>query len=713
VTLTDTLPVDTHLVRWDVNPQWQSYWTEASASDDQLVLSAPGLPGGMCAQIYVVLALDGAAPMGTTLVNYVEIDADGDVISGNDVYVSEDAHVSPPRADLAVEKRFNGGQLVPGGWIEYVGGFWNQGNVAVNAWLADTLPAGTSYRAGSAHFDGVQVEPGDPGAAVLEWDLGTVGVTEWTNFSFIVDIDAAMNPETLLANCIQIGHDQSEASPWDNESCAEVQVFGSGPNLHVEKWSQWNYERIHYSVFVANVGSDLVSKVFVTDTYPVGTTLADGPGGAEHLGYTVAQSPGDNQWTLAIAEFPAGQSGWLEFDVSVTDPDARPAEFINTIEIDSDPPAADVNPGDNFDTDVIFLPEVERVNLWLEPNGQSNMWGEAQPGVVVTVTTPAPSIYTTTVGAGECPNCWGIEDTGIIEPGDSILVEAGEGLLPVTVEVPDPFTAELDRAAATVSGEIGGWLDQLVEVRSWWNGGQQQVMTDGSGAYEATYADPIPPGAEGAVTFQNLVNYTQVGYFRHFSTPWMRVNYGDDWVGGNYPLGHTFVVTVTESNEAIVKGTALVETTPDGGWEGAGFQTVEDSWTGAQPDIIPGDFVLFATDGYSHTVRVGIVDGTVDVAADTVRGPISVPWFDVEPDDLLDVECHPWGGPEYLEPKRSTAGPDGDPEYLCDWGSSGEWDILPGQEIGVMYIEPDDGDRVINVLPRYYHIYLPIILRSH
>ena len=61
--------------------------------------------------------------------------------------------------------------------------------------------------------------------------------------------------------------------------------------------------------------------------------------------------------------------------------------------------------------------------------------------------------------------------------------------------------------------------------------------------------------------------------FAVFSAPWMRVNYGQDWVGGNYPAGSTFVINVTESDGVTVKGTAEIESTPDGGWGGAGFET--------------------------------------------------------------------------------------------------------------------------------------------
>jgi uncharacterized repeat protein (TIGR01451 family) len=65
------------------------------------------------------------------------------------------------------------------------------------------------------------------------------------------------------------------------------------------------------------------------------------------------------------------------------------------------------------------------------------------------------------------------------------------------------------------------------------------------------------------------------------------------------------------------------------------------------------------------------------------------------------VECHPWGAwgagidaPEIF----SETPPDDDATdpYICAWDAGGEWDILPGQRLAVMYIEPDL-DRVIRV----------------
>ena len=82
----------------------------------------------------------------------------------------------------------------------------------------------------------------------------------------------------------------------------------------------------------------------------------------------------------------------------------------------------------------------------------------------------------------------------------------------------------------------------------------------------------------------------------------------------------------------------------------------------------------------------------MNVGNDSVGGNIYATWFT----QTLDVECHAWGAPGGAPGKNSTAAPDGSAPYSCKWNPVTEWDILPGQNVAVMYIEPDR-DRVINV----------------
>jgi len=178
--------------------------------------------------------------------------------------------------------------------------------------------------------------------------------------------------------------------------------------------------------------------------------------------------------------------------------------------------------------------------------------------------------------------------------------------------------------------------------------------------------------------------------------PWLRANYGEDWVGGDYPAGHIFAITVTDSMGSP-KGFAQAESQPSGGWGTEGFQTREGDWWPAVPDLVPGDWVHFASDGgYTHTIEIGTISAAVDAAADSVAGPIIAPFG-----ELMPVECHPWGAWEAgigdAPVKESWAQPDGSVPFSCQWDPALEWDVQPGQRIAVMYIEPDD-DRVIHVV---------------
>jgi hypothetical protein len=96
--------------------------------------------------------------------------------------------------------------------------------------------------------------------------------------------------------------------------------------------------------------------------------------------------------------------------------------------------------------------------------------------------------------------------------------------------------------------------------------------------------------------------------------------------------------------------------------------------------------------GQTAQVQIGVISGEIDLAADSIGGTVLAPWFDGA---VVDVECHPWGAPlpeEILTYDKVL--PDGKAKYSCSW--AGEWDILPGQDVGVAYTGPD-GHWVANV----------------
>jgi len=227
----------------------------------------------------------------------------------------------------------------------------------------------------------------------------------------------------------------------------------------------------------------------------------------------------------------------------------------------------------------------------------------------------------------------------------------------------------------------------------------------------------------------------QVGYLEpdgdmvsvEWMGPYMEVYYGtfgenqhdNIGAGGIYAPGHTFGITVTDSTGNI-KATATITSTDDGGKWGHGFRPLYSGgdccdWSPTEPDIQPGDWVLFQSDdGYKNQVQVGAIFGTVDVENDSVTGPI----FAYGLAQTLEVGCHPSTDWPFVH-RWSSAAPNGSAPYFCEWQdpSAGDpWDIQPDDRVMVHYREPD-GDKVYRTIlasegvpPNY--IYLPLVNRN-
>ena len=144
----------------------------------------------------------------------------------------------------------------------------------------------------------------------------------------------------------------------------------------------------------------------------------------------------------------------------------------------------------------------------------------------------------------------------------------------------------------------------------------------------------------------------------------LRINYGHDWVESFYESGHTVWIFVTESDGVTLKATAELFTAPRDEWGGeSGFQTRPEDWSSAPVDIQPYDWVYSWVDnGASAAVQIGDMSGSIDLAADSIEGTISAPWFS----DEVEVECHSWGAPlpeEIL--KYDMTFPNGLDTYSC------------------------------------------------
>ena len=306
-----------------------------------------------------------------------------------------------------------------------------------------------------------------------------------------------------------------------------------------------------------------------------------------------------------------------------------------------------------------------------------------------------------------------------IQPGD--MVEGTTGIGHSSSVRIGQITGKPDASTDIITGEINAnWISGTVNVRcEIWNptgatpintiadpDGGTYTCDFGSAGWDLLYGHVI------AVTYFENESYPDAVIII-IDWPWMRVNYSYDWVGGNYEAGHTFTINVTDSIGAL-KATAVINSEFGEGWaEKDGFETLEPDWSPSPPDIIPGDWVIFTSDdGYSNSIHVGMISGILDVAADSVSGLIDAPGLS----GTLPVECHPWGAwndgisPSVADIKYSSADAGGStPHFSCDWSGSG-YDVERGQDIAVMYIEPDL-DHIIEVFMEPYFIFLPIVTK--
>ena len=236
-------------------------------------------------------------------------------------------------------------------------------------------------------------------------------------------------------------------------------------------------------------------------------------------------------------------------------------------------------------------------------------------------------------------------------------------------------------------GQIGGLDHEVIEVDVY-GYLNTTAQTDSNGYFTRTLSD-LPRGYDGEVRYRTRVNNTDVVYHRNYTLLdlLLNVNYGQDWVEGNYPISHTIWLTVTNAS-GVFKGGTVLSSTKISWWNGpTGFSTNLEGWTKGQPDIQPGDWVYGLTEeGYTSTVRVGTITGNLDSTTDSVSGTITANWFS----NPLRGNCGVWepNGPGI----DFTVDPNGG-AYHCTFN---DWPILPGQNVGVQYQEPD-GDWVINV----------------
>ena len=551
--LTDTLHPLMTLQNWGSRA---SGWGVVVSSTRMLVLSRPSLPAGWCDEVYLRVRVDESASPGTPISHTGVITASNDLESG-DNQASWEGKTNSPHTDLSIAKAWNRGQLVPGGELRYSINYANNGNVPVETILiTDTLPQGTVYREAQG-FKGnpLPVSLITATSDYVVWGLSRLDNGAKDGFELVLDVDSNASPGSVLTNTVEISPQPDEDSAANNLDRWVEMLYDHGPNLRVRTSRQQTKDnnQLDYEVRFENLGDEAVSNVWITDILPSFTTWS-GQWKMDSYSFdperltTAILEDHSLQWNLSALD--PGDSGRFAFIANLDDPDARPRWYTNTATITT--PPGDTHPADNRAMDTVVQGEVERVELWLNPDGNSNAWGNAQPGNTVTVTTSYTQV--TAWADTSCGGCWRLDDIGLVRPGDAITLRAGKGLLPVIVRIPSPFSAQADSTTDRVWGQVGGWADRQVEVHAYWAGSYQEVPTDAAGRYTAAYKD-VPRGGQGYVRYVTEASYAQVIFHRPFQTTdlILRVNSGHDWAETFHEAGHTIWITLTDSS-GVVEG---------------------------------------------------------------------------------------------------------------------------------------------------------------
>jgi len=604
---------------------------------------------------------------------------------------------SAGHSGFRLEMDLHAGELVPGGRVEYRVFYENQGAITETVSLTDTMPLWSEF-GGAWWGDGDQPNAGRSltGTVMIDgsliWDLGQIegGGARWFHVEMWLASD--LQAGQTITNTTEIAPASFETSLDDNHGIRVDALNGFGSNLAVTKSHEWRapeYDQLAYTIRFANIGSQDVQGVLITDTFPLGTQW-DGWWQTEFPDVSlVVTSTVTAVWYLPILS--AGEVGWLHFNADLDQPGVPLQLYTNTVEIMT--PQGDVNPADNSYTDMAFSgTSITEVHLYAGTD-RSGVWGVAhEPGAITgTIQLEVGDQSLMTQWDLACGGCWEFPDVGPILGGDTITVTVGAGI-PVVIGVPTPITATADSATNLVWGQIDHLDREPVEVELL-GGPLRLVHTDNNGAFTADFPD-VPRGARGEARYRTVNDSTPTTIHRRFYTSDLvfRANYGREVVEGDFEAGHVINLEVTDSGGSV-KATAEITTTFPAWWGGvSGFTTqIGDPWVPDRPDIVAGDWVNASDDlGQSASLRVGQITVTLDIDADTVLGQVFAPWLA----NPLPAYCGVLvdGGPGF----DFTVDPNGG-SYLCDFASAG-WDLLPGQEVVVQYQDPD-GHWVINQFP--------------
>jgi hypothetical protein len=275
-----------------------------------------------------------------------------------------------------------------------------------------------------------------------------------------------------------------------------------------------------------------------------------------------------------------------------------------------------------------------------------------------------------------------------IEPGQWVTVTSESGWT-AGLQVPELSV----RADAQADRIWGKGPQSLLYVKYSHGAGWNDLMVPSDGyVVDTAFLGHDLQHGNGIETIYQAPNGNRV--LQRVVWPEMRVLYDDNTVRSDYPAGHTFWITATDSLGAL-KATAMITSEiGEGMFTLDGFHVYGSLWSPQNPDLQPGDWVAFQSDdGYDTTIHIGSVRAHLNTENDTVSGVVYAPWFTQTLQGMVgNFQWWGMGGLDFAaEPNGGAFSVDVAPH-----------DIVAGTRLTLQYEEPDH-DWVI----REYEAYEP------
>ena len=219
----------------------------------------------------------------------------------------------------------------PGDYITYTLTYANDTTVAIhNIVISDTLPTGTTYKAGSATHSGSLV-----GGDTVVWSsLGDLepGETGYT-VSYVVQVDDPYGGANPLENTAVIDSDDTDPT---NSNTTNTFVDAPFPDLQFSKSTDELLvdpgELFTYTLTYVNVGDAQATGVVITDTIPEGLNYV---AGSANPSASYSSATRTLTWNIGTVAASTSEVN-VTFAVTVSDPFAYTSPVVNLAAMKSD-----------------------------------------------------------------------------------------------------------------------------------------------------------------------------------------------------------------------------------------------------------------------------------------------------------------------------------------------------------------------------------------